>query len=129
MQPLTQSKKPPPPPRMTRADRMFLKMYRSEARIAQGGKCAYCHEPISAAEATGDHVKPRVHGGETSRKNTKAACEPCNKAKAYHSEKAFLRMIKSPQHSDPIAIWMAYARRRIWLATERACKRIMRLVE
>ena len=99
------------------------------ARLKQGGKCAYCHEPIARADATGDHVKPRFKGGATTRENIKAACEPCNLTKRSMSEAAFLRAIKNPQPGDSLHIWMAWSRRRIWLATERVCTRITRMVE
>lgn len=112
------------------SEQAWLGMYRAEARAEQGGKCAYCHEPISLAKTTADHVKARIKGGTTTnRKNIKAACEPCNKTKDSMLEAAFLRAIKNPQPGDSIYIWLAWSRRRIWLATERVCKRIMGMVE
>lgn len=125
----SQPQKPYVPPPLSRDEQMFLRMYRNDARAEQGGKCAYCREPISRAQATGDHVKSRFNGGATDRKNIKAACLPCNRTKKSMSEAAFLRAIKNPQPGDSIHIWMAWSRRRIWLATERACKRIMGMVE
>lgn len=110
-------------------EQTWLRMYREEARAEQKGACAYCHEPISLAKTTGDHAKARIKGGTTTKKNIKAACEPCNKTKGSMSEAAFLRAIKNPQPGDSIFIWMAWSRRRIWLATERVCKRIRGLVE
>lgn len=117
------------PPPMSRTEQMFLRMFREEARCAQGSKCAYCHEPIKRDDATGDHVVSRRDGGSTTRKNIKAACESCNLTKKGMSEAAFLRAIKNPQPGDSIHIWLAWARRRIWLATERVCKRIMAMTE
>lgn len=42
------------------------------------GQCAYCGR---FAATTMDHVLPRSRGGETSRGNAVAACEPCNAGK------------------------------------------------
>lgn len=126
---IVESKKPFAPPPMSRADKMFLRMFREDARCAQDGRCAYCRSQLSREDATGDHVKPRVYGGDTAKKNIKAACEDCNKLKGWRSEKAFLRAIKNPQPGDDIRIWLAWSRRRIALATERAVKRIRSMVE
>lgn len=117
------------PPPMSRAEQMFLRMFRNDALCEQGRRCAYCHEPLTPQKATADHVTSRTMGGSTTRKNIKAACEPCNKTKKGMSEAAFLRAIKNPQPGDSIHIWLAWSRRRIWLATERVCKRIMAMTE
>lgn len=125
----SQPQKPNVPPPMSRDEQMYLRMYRNDARAAQGGKCAYCHEPISRSQTTADHVRSRFQGGATDRKNIKASCLPCNRTKKSMSEAAFLRAIKNPQPGDSIHIWLAWSRRRIWLATERVCTRIKRMVE
>lgn len=111
--------------RERKADHSWVRMFALDAWIAQGCKCAYCHEPMKREDLTGDHVDPLVKGGFTRRENIKAACAPCNMTKGAMSEGAFLKAIKSPQPGDSIHIWLTWARRRIWLRTERACNRIM----
>lgn len=114
--------------RSRQRERSWIRMFCVEAWIEQKGKCAYCREPMTRQQATADHVNPMSLGGPTTRDNIKAACEPCNKAKGRLSEAAFLKLIKNPQSGDPLGIWLAWSRRRIWLATERVCKRIERMV-
>jgi 5-methylcytosine-specific restriction endonuclease McrA len=109
-------------------DAKWTRMYRVEAWIAQGGKCAYCHEPVARACATADHVDPLIGGGSTKRENIKATCASCNMTKGTMTEGAFLKLIKSPKPGDCIYIWLAWSRRRIWLRVERAQKRIMAMV-
>lgn len=101
-------------------------MFRNDALAGQGGRCAYCHEPMRAAAATADHVEPRKRGGTTRRENISAACKPCNLTKGHLSKAAFLAKIKSPEPADGIHVWLAHFRRRLWLSTHRACKRIAR---
>jgi 5-methylcytosine-specific restriction endonuclease McrA len=114
--------------RERKRERMWTRMFALESWLKQGGKCAYCREPMKRDDITGDHVDPIVSGGSTRRENIKAACRPCNMAKGHLSETAFLKAIKSPRPGDSIHIWLAWSRRRIWLRTERACKRIMEAV-
>jgi 5-methylcytosine-specific restriction endonuclease McrA len=102
----------------------WTKVYRTEALAEQGNGCAYCFAPLTAKCATADHKKARSKGGTTEKENIKAACAPCNTAKGSNSEAAFKRRIKNPEPGDSILIWLAWSRRRIWLATRRACKRI-----
>jgi 5-methylcytosine-specific restriction endonuclease McrA len=115
--------------RRTRSrDRAWIKMFTLDAWIKQGCKCAYCHEPMRREDLTGDHVDPLIHGGSTKRENIKAACRPCNLTKGSMTEAAFLKAIKSPKPGCDIHIWLAWFRRRLWLRTERACKRIEAMV-
>lgn len=106
-------------------DAMWTRMFAVDDWIKRGRICAYCHEPIERTAITGDHVDPVSRGGFTRRENVKACCVACNATKANMSEAAFLKAIKSPKPGEGIYIWMAWSRRRIWLRTERACKRIM----
>lgn len=103
-------------------------MFAIDAWIAQGHRCAYCREPMKRDDITADHVAALVRGGVTDRKNIKAACEPCNRTKGNMGETAFLKRIKNPQPGDSLHIWLAWSRRRIWLATERVCRKIERMV-
>jgi 5-methylcytosine-specific restriction endonuclease McrA len=108
------------------SEKAWLRVYREEARHEQNGRCAYCHSIISRSATTADHVTARIKGGQTRKENIKAACKPCNLTKGSMGEAAFLRAIKNPQPGDSIFIWLAWSRRRIGLAAERACNRIMR---
>lgn len=114
--------------RVRQRERAWTRMFCVEAWIEQGGKCAYCREPMKRTDATADHVDPLSLGGPTRRENIKAACDPCNKTKKSMSEAQFMKAIKNPKTGMSIHIWLAWSRRRIWLATERACKRIERSV-
>jgi hypothetical protein len=114
--------------RVRRADAKWVRMYRVEAWIEQGGKCAYCHQPIARAAATADHVEAIIDGGSTTRKNIKAACLPCNQTKGHLSAGAFLKLIKDPPTGGNIHLWLAWSRRRIGLRVERAVTRIQRSV-
>lgn len=45
----------------------------------QGGKCFYCQQPISEADASLDHLVPRsVGGGGISENNLVVCCRPIN---------------------------------------------------
>lgn len=102
----------------------WVRVYRADAVTQQAGRCAYCRSGLTMRDATADHVHARHNGGQTSRGNIKAACAPCNLTKKAMSEKAFMAKIKSPGPADSIYVWLAWSRRRIALATERACRRI-----
>lgn len=57
------------------------KKHKSKRRFLyemQGGKCAYCDEPIELHFATLDHVIPRVRGGSDEIDNLVVACKSCN---------------------------------------------------
>jgi 5-methylcytosine-specific restriction endonuclease McrA len=64
-----------------------IKALRELAVHEQGGRCAYCGQPMSqAAEClptseTADHVVPASLGGRTTRANIVAACRDCNMRK------------------------------------------------
>jgi 5-methylcytosine-specific restriction endonuclease McrA len=103
-----------------------VRVYRTEALTEQSGRCAYCHAPITVRAATADHFVARHNGGTTTKENIKATCQDCNKLKGHKAASAFLNAIKHPEPGDRIEIWLAWSRRRIFLATERACSRIER---
>lgn len=110
---------------LSREDALWNKVYRTEARAKQKGKCAYCLEPITVKRTTADHVNPRSKGGTTKQENIKAACAPCNKAKGSKSETAFKRMLRDPPPSAGINVHLASMRFRLWTRTHLACKRIL----
>jgi hypothetical protein len=101
-----------------------LKSHKSEALQEQGGCCRYCLQPLTVKTATADHRLARAKGGANDRANIVAACEPCNKAKGSLNVLSFVSAIKRPTAGAPVAIWMAWSRRRMWLATYRACRNI-----
>ena len=109
-------------------ERAWLRMYRSDAKVSQNGRCKYCCAPLKAKQATGDHVKAVIWGGEVTRENIVAACASCNLLKGSMGPKAFLHMIKNPKKGDGYHVWDAWSRRRIWSKVHRACDRICRAV-
>lgn len=109
-------------------EKTWMKLYRADAVKDQKNECAYCYGPLTVKTSTADHIKPRKQGGTTSKANITAACYECNQTKGSTSEGKFLRSIKSPRRGDHIEIWMAWSRRKIFLAAKRSCTRINRLV-
>lgn len=101
-----------------------LRRFKAEALTEQGGCCRYCFAPLTIRTATADHVKAKSKGGTNARKNIIAACADCNFAKASLNVLSFTRQIKQPRPGSSFAIWMAWSRRRVWLATHRACRNI-----
>jgi 5-methylcytosine-specific restriction endonuclease McrA len=99
-------------------------MFRADASAEQDGLCFYCKEPLTSATISADHGHPRAKGGQTTRKNIRAACRACNVAKGKMLTGEFMKAIKAPKTGAPFAIWMAYMRRRIWARAHRACDRI-----
>jgi 5-methylcytosine-specific restriction endonuclease McrA len=112
----------------TRAETLWRGVHRTDAWRRQGGRCCYCCEPLAMARVTADHVEPRRRGGGTSSRNIAAACRPCNSAKGHMPEKAFKRAIRRPEPQHKLSIWLAHARRRIWLRTMAAERRLLALV-
>lgn len=106
-----------------RLETQFLRTYKAEALAEQAGCCKYCFAPLDKVAATADHITPRSKGGTSMRKNIVACCVECNLAKGSWNVLSFNRAIRNPEgHS--FKIWRAWSRRRIWLATHRACRRI-----
>jgi hypothetical protein len=101
----------------------FLRGYKAEALTEQAGCCKYCFAPLTGSTATADHVRPRSKGGTSMRRNIVAACVECNAAKGSMPVGAFNRAIRVPE-GHGLHIWRAWSRRRIWLATHRACRNI-----
>jgi 5-methylcytosine-specific restriction endonuclease McrA len=106
-------------------ERVWKMVFRADALTAQEGKCSLCLSPLRQRDATADHIVPRSVGGKTSRNNIAAACNGCNLAKGSMTLGQFKRRIKAPQPGDPIELWLVWSFRRISLATERACARIL----
>lgn len=107
------------------SERDWRRMYKAEALAVQDRRCAYCYSELTRKDATADHVVARSRGGQTQRINIKAACDRCNRLKGSMGERAFVRLIKNPKPGDGLGVWLAWSRRRISLATMRACNAIM----
>lgn len=106
----------------------WRKLCTIEALTEQGGTCKYCKAPLTAKEATADHMWPVSKRGRTTRENIVAACRSCNVAKGNMGPAEFYRLIdrKFPkgQRMEILLIWVS---RRIWRRTHRATERIERL--
>lgn len=111
-------------------EQTWVRVYKCDALTEQGGRCAYCREPLRPSQATGDHVIPRIEGGTTNFKNIKAACEPCNKLKGRMGAKKFMNFVHQPPEDHPKRHFylMANARWRIFRRGMLAERRIMRAV-
>lgn len=106
-------------------ERIWKMAFRADALTVQEGKCSLCRSPLHQRDATADHIVPRSAGGKTVRGNIAAVCEGCNLAKGSMALGQFKRRIKAPQPGDPIELWLAWSFRRISLAAERSCARII----
>ncbi|QCR53843.1 hypothetical protein C1N80_09830 [Brachybacterium sp. SGAir0954] len=49
------------------------------------GRCAYCQKHLKAGEGHGDHIVPRVNGGNSTPRNLQRTCSPCNLSKGARS--------------------------------------------
>ena len=47
------------------------------------GVCYYCHQKVSPADLTMDHIVALIRGGKSTRGNTVPACRQCNSSKKY----------------------------------------------
>lgn len=101
-----------------------LKGHRIEALKEQGGCCRYCFAPLTVKQSTADHKHPRKAGGTNARRNIVAACGDCNTTKGSMPVLAFTRAIKNPPAGASFCMWMAWSRRRVWLAAHRASRNI-----
>lgn len=114
---------------MTVQDHVWQRMLRQDAACKQKHRCHYCRAPMPFKAVTADHKRSRKNGGLTTRENIAAACEPCNRAKGWMTEGAFLALINRDFPSGaPVAILLIWASRRIFKRAERACRRIEGMV-
>lgn len=117
------------PWQLAQTERMFTKMLRSDAAAQQREKCTYCREKMAAV--TAEHLQPRSRGGSTVRKNIKAACVPCNRAKGNGTEASFRRTLHQGIQDIPrgdMSVTLAWIRFRLNRRIERAEKRICAFV-
>jgi cytochrome c553 len=118
---------PSPPKKPTGVNRAFYVMHRGDALRAQKHTCFYCSCPLTVRLATADHRIAQAKGGKDSRDNLAAACADCNGLKGTTNEVEFKRLIKAPPAGASLPLLLAWSRRRTWLATHRATKRLSRL--
>jgi len=60
-------------------EQSLLRQLTRRAWYAQRRRCYHCSDPITLAQATGDHYPtPRYQGGKTRHGNIVAACHDCN---------------------------------------------------
>lgn len=99
--------------RQKKLDAAFARAQRVAALKAQDGRCAYCLDPLTAKQATRDHVRSRASGGLDHSSNIKAACQPCNSTKGCMPYDLFMRMITSPKPGEPWVFRMIWVSRRL----------------
>lgn len=58
---------------------MISQRTRRNVWLRDGGTCQICHERVSLAEVTMDHIKPKSFGGSDSSENLRAAHALCNR--------------------------------------------------
>lgn len=109
-------------------ERFNLRKFRAEALVKQNYKCRYCRDLMTSETVTAEHKKPKYIGGRTEANNIAASCYPCNNAKQTMTDGEFMREVKQPRRTAHINIWRAHIRRKLNLATERACRNILRAV-
>lgn len=118
---------PSAPNKPTGVNRAFYVMHRGNALRAQKHTCFYCYCPLTVRVTTADHRIPQAKGGKHSRDNLAAACADCNGLKGAISEVEFKRSIKAPPAGASLPLLLAWSRRRTWLASHRATRRLSRL--
>ncbi|MGH1352974.1 MAG: HNH endonuclease [Methyloligellaceae bacterium] len=111
---------------MMRMENAFKKAFRQDALLKQSRKCYYCYDIMNYDTVTAEHVKPRMHGGSTTRKNIKAACLNCNGAKAAMPKRQFLKIIRNPPPEASMQIKVCYIRHRLNRAIDRACDKLVK---
>ena len=105
-------------------NRAWNRVTRSMALADQEGRCGYCKTRLSQDTVTADHIIPRSRGGSNRRVNIVASCRACNAAKGDMSLQKFLKAVKACDGG--FAIKLAWVRRSINLATDRAVRNIER---
>lgn len=102
----------------------WMRVARTDALMQQRGRCLYCKMPLSCANATADHKRPRKRGGRDTKDNIAAACRSCNEIKAHMWETKFWHAIKGSEPPSKPDLMLVWASRRIWRRTHKACERI-----
>lgn len=99
----------------SKLDAAFARADRETALRKQGGRCAYCLDPLTVKDVTRDHKKPRASGGLDHKGNIAAACRSCNQLKGSIPYGEFVRMITTdkPRPTDPLMVRLIWSARRI----------------
>lgn len=62
--------------------RSFSRHGTKRAMLADSRRCVGCGRPLTQAQATIDHIKPKAKGGTDHAGNIQILCQPCNNRKA-----------------------------------------------
>jgi len=74
-----------------------VKFSRENVYARDNGRCQYCSNKITRAEATYDHVIPRSQGGHTRWENIVISCNGCNQKKGGRTpEQAHMKLLSTP---------------------------------
>lgn len=104
-------------------DRVWMRVYREDARRRQKGRCIFCLYLLSSSETTGDHIRPRSRGGAVRPRNIQAACQLCNSLKGRMANKKFMSVMSGRAEAS-FHVKQQRAIRRIHVAADQACVRI-----
>lgn len=75
-----------------------IRFSRKNVWLRDEGKCQYCSKPLSIAQYTLDHVKPKCFGGGSTWENVVTCCYECNQKKAERTlAKSGMSLIKKPE--------------------------------
>jgi 5-methylcytosine-specific restriction endonuclease McrA len=83
--------------------RPAIKFSRENVYARDLGRCQYCAQNVSRADATYDHVVPRAQGGCTSWDNVVIACVRCNQQKGGRTPaQAHMQLRSQPRKPDKL---------------------------
>lgn len=77
--------------------RRGVRFNRSNVYLRDGGRCQYCGDVVSRAQATWDHVVPRAQGGMSRWENVVVCCQMDNQRKSNRTpEQAGMKLLSKP---------------------------------
>jgi Restriction endonuclease len=83
---------------------------RANLWLREGGRCAYCRQPLPTQDLTFDHVLPKSRGGAATWENIVCACTSCNCRKGNRTPQE-AGMVLSRQPRRPTQLELAKAAR------------------
>lgn len=90
--------------RLARRAKPKVRFSRENVYARDGGRCQYCRQKVTRAEATFDHVLPRSQGGHTGWENIVIACVPCNQRKGGRTPaQAGMRLAVAPFKPEKVS--------------------------